>query len=168
MTAADAQTGTTARPVVLFVLGSGRSGTSAVTRVLSLCGGTLPGELADANALNPRGYWEPVEAGNVNDAILHRHGSTIFDPSLRLQEEGTFDAEDKATCIAEIGAFLTALPAAPLVVIKNPAITLLSGLWFEAARAAGYDIAVVIAVRHPNEVIASYAGPECVDSRRSS
>ncbi len=52
---ADAgQTGTAARPVILFVLGMGRSGTSALTRVLSLCGGTLPAKLVGANAGNPR------------------------------------------------------------------------------------------------------------------
>jgi hypothetical protein len=43
------------------------------------------------------------------------------------------------------------------VVIKDPQITALSGVWFEAARRAGLDIAVVIAVRHPQEVIASLA-----------
>ena len=42
MTRPAAQTGTAARPVALFVLGMARSGTSALTRVLSLCGGTLP------------------------------------------------------------------------------------------------------------------------------
>ena len=90
-------------------------------------------------------------------AILRRHGSAWFDPSLRLQEEGAFDAEEKAACIAKIRAFLTTLPAAPLVVIKDGNITVLSGLWFEAARLAGFDIAAVIAVRHPQEVIASIA-----------
>ncbi len=34
----------------------------------------------------------------------------------------------------------------------------LSGMWFEAARVAGFDIAAVIAVRHPQEVIASLRG----------
>ena len=134
-----------------------RSGTSALTRVLSLCGGTLPAGLVGAMPDNPRGYWEPRKAIVLNEAILRRHGSTMFDPTLRLQEEGAFDAEENAACIAEIGAFLTTLPAAPLVVIKDPRITLLSGVWFEAARLAGFDIAAVIAVRHPQEVIASIA-----------
>jgi len=30
---------------------------------------------------------------------------------LRLQEEGAFDADESAACIAEIRAFLTTLPA---------------------------------------------------------
>jgi hypothetical protein len=114
-----AQNGTAARPVALFVLGVHRSGTSALTRVLSLCGGTLPAGLLGASVGNPLGYWEPRAALRLNEAILYRHGSAWFDPSLRLQEEGAFDAKAKAACIAEIGAFLTTLPAAPLVVIKD-------------------------------------------------
>jgi hypothetical protein len=110
-----------------------------------------------ADWANPRGYWEPRKAVHLNDAILRRHGSAAFDPSLRLQEEGAFDAEEKAACIAEIGAFLNRLPAAPLVLIKENRISLLSGVWFEAARLARLDIAVVIPVRHPQEVIASCA-----------
>jgi hypothetical protein len=152
---AAAQTGTADRPVILFVLGMLRSGTSALTRVLSLCGGALPAGKLGADCGNPRGYWEPRKAIVLNQAILHRHGSAIHDPTLRLQEEGAFDAEEKGACIAKIVAFLTTLPAAPLVVIKDLTITLLSGLWFEAARQAGFGIVIVIAVRHPQEVIAS-------------
>jgi hypothetical protein len=154
---ATAQTATLARPVALFVMGVARSGTSALTRVLSLCGGTLPTALMGASTGNPRGFWEPRKAIHLNEATLHRNGSSWFDPSLRLQEEGAFDAEEKDACISEIGAFLTTLPAAPLVVIKEPHITALSGVWFEAARLAGFEIVAVIAVRHPQEVMASLA-----------
>jgi hypothetical protein len=110
-----------------------------------------------ADSGNPRGYWEPRTATFLNEAILRRHGSAIYDPSLRVQEDGVFDAAENTALIAEIGAFLTTLPAAPLVLIKVPTITALSGVWFEAARLAGLDIVAVIAVRHPQEVIASLA-----------
>ncbi len=153
----DAQTGTAARPVALFVLGSGRSGTSALTRVLSLCGGTLPAGLAGANAANPAGYWEPRAVLHLNRAILDRHGKAWYDPSLQVLQEGGFDAKKKAACVAKIGAYFDTLPAAPLLVIKGGHITLLSDMWFEAARLAGFDVAAVIALRHPQEVIASIA-----------
>jgi hypothetical protein len=152
-----AQTPTAARPVVLFVLGMARSGTSALTRVLSLCGGTLPAGLVGGDSDNPHGYWEPRKAVHLNAAILGRHGSGFFDPTLRLQEEGAFEAEEKAACIAEIRTFLSTLPAAPLVVIKDLQITALSGVWFEAACQAGFGIAAVIVVRHPQEAIASWS-----------
>ncbi|MCA2357463.1 sulfotransferase family protein [Mycobacterium intracellulare] len=134
-----------------------RSGTSALTRVLSLCGSTLPAGMCGADANNPRGYWEPRTAIMLNETIMRRHGSNWYDPTLRLQEECAFGADEKAAWIAEIAAYLGTLPAAPLVVIKEPRITALSGLWFEAARQVGFDIAAVIAVRHPQEVVASAA-----------
>ncbi len=157
MTAAKPQTETAARPVALFVLGMPRSGTSALTRVLSLCGATLPTGLAGANPANPLGYWEPRKALHLNDVILRRHGSSGFDPSLRLQEEGALDAEQEAACVVDIQRFFATLPAAPVVVIKDPRITALSGMWFEAARLSGFDIVTVIAVRHPQEAAASWS-----------
>jgi hypothetical protein len=146
-----------ARPIVLFVLGMGRSGTSAITRALSLCGGTLPAGLRGADAANPRGYWEPRASLLLNRAILESHGSLGADPSLRLLEKAAFGAKEKAAYIAKIRAFLDRLPTEPLVVIKDLNIVVLSDMWFEAARLAGRDIAAVIAVRHPQEVIASNA-----------
>ncbi|OBG17994.1 hypothetical protein A5765_05125 [Mycolicibacterium celeriflavum] len=134
-----------------------RSGTSALTRMLSLCGAVLPPGLAGANASNPLGYWEPRASHKINIAILRRHGSEWFDPTLRLQEDGAFDTDETASTIAEIREYLAKLPAAPLVVIKDLHITALSGLWFEAARQAGFDVATVITVRHPQEVAASLA-----------
>ena len=147
--------GKSGRPVVMFVLGAPRSGTSALTRVLSLCGATLPAKMAGADRNNQRGYWEPRESIHLNNQIVRRHGSTAFDPSLHLQEDGAFDAAERAACIARIGKFLSTLPDAPLLLVKDAHITLLSGLWFEAVRKAGYDIAIVVAVRGPQESIAS-------------
>ena len=157
MTVSATPTKAAARPIALFVLGMGRSGTSALTRVLSLCGGALPAKLVGANSSNPLGHWEPREAFWLNDAILYRHGSSRYDPSLRLQEEDQFDTKEKAAWVAVIGEFLTELPAAPLVVIKELAITALSDMWFDAALLAGFDIVTVIAVRHPQEVVDSRA-----------
>lgn len=157
MSTAAGHDGTTDRPVALFVLGVSRSGTSALTRVLSLCGGTLPAELEGANASNPLGHWEPSKAIDINDAILYRHRSSVNDPTMRLQEEGAIDIEQKAASVAEIGKFLARLPAARLVLIKEPRVTALPDLWFQAAQETGFKVVTVIAVRHPQEVVASLA-----------
>jgi hypothetical protein len=122
-----------------------------------MCGGTLPAGMCGADADNPRGYWEPRDAIMLNETILRRHGSHWCDPTLRLQETGAFNAKEKSAHIAKIADYLSSLPAAPLLVIKEPRITSLSALWFEAARLAAFDVAAVIAVRHPQEVISSMA-----------
>lgn len=151
----DASNSVGTRPVVLFVLGPQRSGTSALTRVLSLCGGTLPAAMLGADANNPRGYWEPRAAISLNEAILRRLGTNWYDPSLRFMDDRAADPGERKACVVKIAAYLSTLPAAPLVVIKEPRITTLCDLWFEAARQAGFDVASVIAVRHPQEVISS-------------
>ncbi|MGE2725643.1 sulfotransferase family protein [Mycolicibacterium pulveris] len=149
--------GAGARPVIVFVLGVARSGTSALARVLSLCGGALPSALVGAMPDNPLGHWEPRAANVINETILRRLGSSGFDPTMRAQEDGALDAAAEAACVEEIRAFLSTLPDAPFVVIKDPRISLLTGMWFEAARRAGFDIVAVNAVRHPQEVAASVA-----------
>ncbi len=82
-----------AKPIILFVLGMARSGTSALTRVLSLCGAALPAGLLGATADNPRGYWEPRAVIHLNEAILRRRGSSAYDLTLRMHEESAFDPE---------------------------------------------------------------------------
>lgn len=147
--------GNSTKPVALFVLGFGRSGTSALTRVLSLSGAALPAGLLGATAENPRGCWEPRAAIALNEAILRHHGSSGYDLTLGKHEDGAFDDSRNAAWVAKVTAFLATLPDAPVVVIKEPKLTTVSGIWFEAARQAGFDVAAVIAVRHPVEVIGS-------------
>jgi hypothetical protein len=151
----DGLPGTAARPTALFVLGMARSGTAALTRVLSLSGAALPPAMVGASKSNPLGYWEPRKAIALNLSILRRHDSTFFDPTLRLQQEDAFGTEEQAACIAKIRAFFNKLPAAPVVVIKEPSISALAGVWFEAARLAGFDVMAIVAARHPHEVAAS-------------
>ena len=43
------------------------------------------------------------------------------------------------------------------MVIKDLQVALLPDMWFEAVNQAGFDIAIVIALRHPREAIASWS-----------
>jgi hypothetical protein len=139
----------------VFVLGMGRSGSSALARVLSLCGCGLPAELVGPTEANPLGHWEPHDALNLNDAFLSVHGASWFDPTLRLQGEITVDAQRRASYVAKIKEFLRSLPNTPLLVVKEPRITAVSEYWFEAVRELEFSLGVVVPVRHPQEVVAS-------------
>ena len=74
--------------VALVVLGMHRSGTSAVTGALRLCGawvGDEP-ELTGANEENPRGFWERRDIRRICDRLLQTAGAewwkvANFDPS---------------------------------------------------------------------------------------
>ena len=100
--------------MALFVLGNGRSGTSALARVLSLCGGALPPGLLGATSENPRGFFEPRAVIHLNQAILHDHGSSGYDMALDTHKDGAFGVERNAAWIAKIRDYLGRLPAAPL------------------------------------------------------
>jgi hypothetical protein len=135
----------------------GRSGTSAIARALSLCGGALPASLLGADDGNSKGYWEPLTALHLNDEFLTRHGSTWFDPTLRFQSEVVVGGAERDAYLDRIKAFLRELPPAPTHIIKEPRITALSGFWFDAARQLGFSVAAAVPVRHPEEVSASLA-----------
>jgi hypothetical protein len=154
--------------VILFIFGMGRSGSSALTRVLSLCGGTLPADLLGANEGNPLGHWEPKDAVSLNDAFLSGHGTSWFDPTLRLQGEIAFSGEERTAFRNQIKSFLGPLATAPVLLIKEPRITALSALWFEAARQLGLSVRIVIPVRHPAEVVASLAARDGTPPELSS
>ncbi|MCV7056701.1 sulfotransferase family protein [Mycolicibacterium gilvum] len=142
------------RPVALFVLGFGRSGTSALARVLSLCGAALPPNLLGATAENSRGFWEPRAAIHLNEVILRSRGMSAYDLALRPGAQPASGHGDDAA-LDRIRDFFATLPSAPVVVIKEPKITALIDLWFDGARRAGFDVAAVVAMRHPEEASAS-------------
>ena len=130
-----------------------------MTRVLALCGAALPDALLQPNYGNPTGYWEPQDALDLNEEFLRRHGSAWSDPSLRLQDDdGVVDPQEGEAYRARIAALLEAYEGnGKPVVVKEPRITGLSRFWFDAAARCGYEVLIVVPVRHPREVAASLA-----------
>lgn len=129
--------------------------------MLALSGCALPSALIEANAGNPTGYWEPAQALALNEAFLAKHGSAWGDPRLALA--GSLSPHDPANqeFIAALTEFLAGSITGPILVIKEPRITELADLWFEAANRAKLRTSVIIAIRKPNEFIrsvSSFAG----------
>lgn len=139
---------------VVLIIGVGRSGTSAIARVLSLCGCTLPTSVLGATLMNERGLWEPTDISRLNGEFMFRHGSVYLDPSMRLQE---LSVEDGESYIKRVQACLSGLDQGKVSVIKHPDITEFIGFWLEAASREDVSIKVVIPIRHPLEVFASIA-----------
>lgn len=135
-------------PTIVFVLGMFRSGTSALTRVLSLSGAALPPGMMGAGPGNPRGFWEPRRAVFLNDGILRAQGSSSTDPRIHERELRVKD-------VTAVRDYLRSLRPAPVTVIKDLQITALPELWFAAAALAGFNTAALICLRHPQEVIDS-------------
>jgi hypothetical protein len=73
--------------IALVVLGMHRSGTSAITRVLSLLGAALPKH--PMLSKTEQDHWEPVRLVHVHDAMLEEAGSlgTTGGASIRTVSE---------------------------------------------------------------------------------
>jgi len=140
--------------IVVLIIGVGRSGTSALTRAISLCGGALPDRLLGAIEMNPRGCWEPLDALEINHRFFLKHNTTTLDPGMPI-EDLSLNAHEKEAFIGEIQRVLSTSPSARPLLIKEPAITDLMDFWLEAAAREGYSVRVIVPVRHPSEVCAS-------------
>lgn len=142
---------------VIFIAGMGRSGTSALARLLSLQGAVLPARLVAPNRSNPAGHWEPLAALRINEAFLRAHRSSWFDPGLRLQLDSAIGANGGERLVEKAAAFLVGEDVADgqCLIVKEPRIPALFPFWFQAAERAGFVCKVVFIYRHPAEVAAS-------------
>jgi glycosyltransferase involved in cell wall biosynthesis len=139
--------------VALVVLGMHRSGTSALSRALNLCGASLPVNKRPAKLNNnEKGFWEPEEVIQLNERLFKTIGASWLNARFNLAGR----PELRADFIDDAAALLRAeYRGQPLILIKDPRICLLVPWWDEALRNAGYEPRYVIPVRNPLEVAGS-------------
>lgn len=145
---------TVAGRVAILVLGMHRSGTSAVTRLLSLAGAGLPDELIEAGEGNRSGHWESRPLVLHNDDLLKQMGAAWSDWHP-LDWSALSDAD-----IPDVEKDIAALVAeqfgdVDLLVLKDPRICRLIPLYKSALSRAGYRAVAVLPYRNPAEVIDS-------------
>jgi hypothetical protein len=156
---------------LIFIVGMHRSGTSALTRILSLCGGVLPRTLMPANDGNPTGYWEPVDAAELNDRFLAARSSSWNDPGLRYRDAPRGDPAEFARYVVLIRHYLLLIhelltcgfdPGGPIV-LKEPRVTALLPFWLTAAQDAGFSAKAIHIFRNPGDVARSLAARDGMD-----
>ena len=95
------------RRTAVIVLGMHRSGTSALARVLNLCGAFLPANLRPPKQRNnPKGSWEPEEIVGLNERVLRHLGGTWNHVDFELPEDAFIDEfalDVRALLAAEYG-----------------------------------------------------------------
>jgi hypothetical protein len=137
----------------VLVLGMHRSGTSATTRVLNLCGLAL-GDRKDlwlSLPGNETGYWESSSLSRFNERLLAEAGGSWWCPPPRRALRRLAAARPLLTQGAELFERLYADEA---WLWKDPRLCLTVPFW-RAALAT--QPAVVLVVRHPFEVADSLA-----------
>ena len=139
---------------VILVTGMHRSGTSAVTRVLSLLGCALPRAVTESARDNEKGFWENPAIRDLNDRILVSAGSAWddwepFDSRWYASPiAGGFRDDARAILEDEFGD-------GRLFVVKDPRICRLLPFWTDAVRSFGAEPFIVSPVRNPLDVAAS-------------
>jgi len=139
--------------VALVVLGVYRSGTSALARVLNLCGAALPKHVIAARLdINRKGFWETEAVVDLNARMLQRVGARWNGVDVTLPRDGPVIEEFLVTAREVLAR---EYGNEPLILIKDPRMCVLAPIWHRALRQSGYRPAYVVAVRHPREVAGS-------------
>ncbi|RVU03274.1 hypothetical protein EOE18_16815 [Novosphingobium umbonatum] len=135
----------------VLVLGMHRSGTSALTRVLSLLGCALPKTLMPENPTNPAGHWESWPVAEFNDEVLSAAGSDWQD-WLPVNEH--FHRSLAYPDFVKRGGEVLAqeFGEAPLFALKDPRICRLTQFWLDILEQQGIEPAIVVPLRNPLEV----------------
>ena len=137
----------------IVVLGVYRSGTSALTRALNLCGALLPETVHSPQmGLNPTGFWETEDVTDLDSRLIEQLGGKWNRIDFKLPDEGPVIDEfrdDARAILREI------YHDAPLILIKDPRICALGPAWHRALTDHGYRPGYVVSVRHPLEVAKS-------------
>lgn len=137
----------------ILVSGMHRSGTSALTRVLSLLGATLPEVLIPGRQdKGDADYWEGRRIVDLNQKIL-REGGSWWAGWQSVDTDALPDRDDLVDEAREI--IRTEFKGADLIAIKDPRVSRLIPLWVEALADEGYRTVHVLALRHPDRVAAS-------------
>lgn len=136
-----------------------------MTRVLSLCGLELPRTLVDQNEHNEDGYWESLPLNLLNGELLRDMDSSWDDVLAsrpnRVGRYGQAAVERLRTVLEQ--------ECAPNrdVVIKDPRISVMLGLWRDAIESMGLAPRLVIMVRDPLEVAASLGRRDAFPTTKS-
>jgi hypothetical protein len=137
----------------VVVLGPYRSGTSALARVLNLCGAFLPQRVVAARlGINPKGFWETEAVNDLNARLMQYLGADWNRVDFALPTGGPLLEEFLVNCRDVLGS---EYGDAPLILIKDPRICVLAPLWDRALQESGYRPVYVVCVRNPLEVARS-------------
>lgn len=140
---------------IVVLLGMHRSGTSAITRGLTVLGVRLGNRLIEGIAgENDRGFWEDADINAFNEALLARigsgwHGLAVVSDSVLTGDALETQREQARNLLAE------KLDETAVFGFKDPRTAVLLPFWQAVFASLGLKDCYVIALRHPCNVSAS-------------
>lgn len=146
----------------LVIAGMHRSGTSALTRCLSLLGADLPKTIMPATVSNQTGHWESDSITAYNDSLLRNIGSVWHDwtPCIdNILNSNFFENEfEEAKKV-----FLEEFGNSSFMVLKDPRICRLMPFWLSVINSFDIEAKIILPVRNPIEVAESHRKRDGMD-----
>jgi hypothetical protein len=144
---------------IVVVMGMHRSGTSAVTRGLTVLGVDLGDELHPAGNDNPKGFWEDEKCLRINETLL-QHLRLSYDAlglSSNFLETLNDDEKEKISSLKleAIQVIRDKFIQANLCGIKDPRISRLLPFWKEVFKEIDCAVSYLIVLRNPISVARS-------------
>jgi hypothetical protein len=140
---------------VVFVVGSGRSGTSTMAGTLRTLGLHVPQPEVVADATNPKGFGEPRWVVDLHTELLARSNVQVSDARPRAWLDTGTTSGDHATR-ARVAAWLEEqFAVADELVVKDPRAAWFLGLWRAAADRCDAIPSYVTMLRPVTEVVGS-------------
>jgi hypothetical protein len=141
---------------VVFVVGSGRSGTSTMSGALQTLGMHVPQPEVAADDTNPKGFGEPQWVVDFHDELLRRCNVQVSDsrPAAWF-EAGKLAAFDPLRGRLRDWLEQQFVEGGPELVVKDPRLAWFLGLWRAAALRCDATPAYVTMLRPPTEVVGS-------------
>lgn len=156
-----------AHQTCIVVLGMHRSGTSALTGVLSLLG-IHPGNrlLPPMEDINPKGFWEHAEIVSIHNELLGAFNSSWEDESPLPDQwwHSPLIADMRSRII---NVLCCDFRNQPIWLIKDPRMCRLLPLWWEIFRELACQPKFILALRNPAEVAHSLHKRDDLDEEAS-
>jgi hypothetical protein len=133
----------------ILISGMHRSGTSAITRVISLLGARLPDDMIEAKSDNERGFWEGRAVIDLDEKALEQF-ETWWGGWQSLDTERLLASRRLVAGAQEL--VRKDFRDADIIVLKDPRVSRLLPLWQQALDEEGFRCVHVVALRHPGAV----------------
>ena len=141
---------------IVFVVGSGRSGTSTLSGSLQALGMHVPQPEVDADETNPKGFGEPQWVVDFHDELLRRANVAVSDarPSAWF-EAGKLNNVEPVRRRLQEWMEQQFVEGGPELVVKDPRLAWFMGLWRGAALRCDAQPGYVTMLRPVTEVVGS-------------
>ncbi|AOY57518.1 glycoside hydrolase family 99-like domain-containing protein [Desulfococcus multivorans] len=154
---------------IVVVLGMHRSGTSTITRGISLLGVELGNNLHPPGEDNPKGFWEDKDCLRINESLLEHLGSAYDRLGLTPEVLETLNHADAAGSLKleAVEVLRTKFLNTARFGFKDPRVSRLLPFWKNIFKAVGCTPRYVIAVRNPISVARSLSKRNRIEPEKS-